>query len=89
MCKCLHVYVNIYIYIYIYIFIYLLIYLFILFFLFTYVYIYIYTHGPYCTNTLLYEFACFKVYASQENVICTYIYMCVWCEVYMRVYIST
>ena len=54
-------------------------------------YIYIYTHGPYCTNTLLYEFACFKVYASQENVICTYIYIyvCVWCEVYMRVYIST
>ena len=84
MCKCLHVYVNIYIYL----FIYLLIYLFILFiYLFTYVYIY--THGPYCTNTLLYEFACFKVYASQENVICTYIYVCVWCEVYMRVYIST
>ena len=70
MCKCLHVYVNIYIYIFIYLFI-------DLFILFIYLHMYIYTHGPYCTNTLLYEFACFKVYASQENVICTYIYVCV------------
>ena len=80
MCKCLHVYVNIYIYL----FIYLLIYLFYLF-----IYICIYIHMVHIAQTHYYMSLLVLKYMLRKKMLYVHIYMCVWCEVYMRVYIST